>query len=292
MAGTLPTSGSVATEYGDSFTHPYGDRVNTVKTRGEILSTNLNKGNITDEVEFTKFEENIKSFILARLGFPTVRVELTDFQIKSAIDEAVTKMHYHASFWTTQYIALRMVAGVNIYELPQYVADNLAQVSYRHEMLGINWPAGSIESDYFIRFFQGNYVFNNFSISDYYLFQISMEMTRKILGQDGTWEIVNGRFLQVYPIPNMDNDVAVLEYRALDSDTIHPAYRLWIQKYALACAQGILGEVRGKYETLPGPGGGSRLNGQALSDRAEKQKEKLEIELMDNLDGPPMFSTY
>ena len=292
MAGTQPASGTIATVYGDSYTHPYGDRVTTVTTRGEILTSNLNKGNITDEVSFTKFEESIRSFILARLGFPTVRVELTDFQIKSCIDEAVSKMHYHAPFWSTQYMALNMTAGVNIYELPQYVADNLVYVAYRHDMLGLNWPAGSMESDYFIRFFQGNYVFGNFSISDYYLFQISMEMTRKILGQDGTWEIVNGRYLQVYPIPNMANDIAILEYRALDSDTLHPAYRLWIQKYALACAKGILGEVRGKYETLPSPGGGAKLNGEAMLTRADKVKEKIKLELLDNLEGPIMFETY
>ena len=292
MAGTQPASGSIATAYGDSYTIPFGDRVDTVKTRGEILTTNLNKGTITDEVEFTNFEEQIKSFVLARLGYPTVRVELTDFQIKSAIDEAVTKMHYHAPFWATQYLALNMVNGYNIYELPQHVADNLVNVTYRKEMLGINWPAGSIESDYFIRFFQGNYVFNNFSISDYYLFQISMEMTRKILGQDGTWEIVNGKYLQVYPIPNMDNDVAVLEYRALDSATIHPAFRSWIQKYALAIAKGILSQPRGKYETLPGPGGGSRLNGPALLEQSYKEMEKLEMELLDNLEGGVAFFTY
>ena len=291
MAGTLSTSGITPTAYGDSFTIPYGDKLSTTKTRGDILTSRINKDNITDEVEFSDFEENIKSFILARLGFPTVRVELTYFQIKSCIDEAVSKIHYHAPFWATQYATLQVVNGINIYELPQHVADNISYVTYRKNMLGINWPAGSIESDYFIRFFQGNYVFNNFSLSDYYLFQISMEMTRKILGQDGTWEIVNGKYLQIYPIPNME-DVAIIEYRALDSDTLHPAYRLWIQKYALACAKGILGEVRGKYETLPGPSGGAKLNGEAMLARSDKDKEKLELELLDNLEGPSMFQTY
>ena len=78
----------------------------------------------------------------------------------------------------------------------------------------------------------------------------------------------------------------ILEYRGINADSIHPAYRNWINRYALAVCQEILGESRSKYKVLPGPGGGAQLNGEALLSRAQQAKDQLMETLLSELEEP------
>jgi len=209
---------------------------------GDINIDKLNKATGERDIEFNQFEKIINSFVMARMGHPIIRVELTPYQIKTCIDESITKISYHAPKWATQYAVMDGSAGINVYTLPPWFANSITNVVFKKSLLSIQAQAGTLEFDFFIKYFNDNYLFNNFSIGDYYLLQSTMEMTRKILGQDGSWEIINGKYLQLYPPPSTTPEQIIIEYRALDTDTMAPAYINWIQKYALACAKVVLGE--------------------------------------------------
>ena len=275
--------------YGNSFATSKGLRLDEGLPKGDIARDNLNT-NYT--FELSHFDENIKDFVLLRLGHPVVRVELTPPQIKSCIDEAVTKIQYHAPMWTKQFATFAASAGINLYEIPQYIVDNLEYVVYHKTLLSIQQKSGTLEFDFFIKYFQDNFLFQNFGVADFYLLQSNLEQIRKILGMEGTWDVINNQYIQLYPAPVTTPDQVILEYRALDSNTIHPAYRNWIQRYTLAIAKGVLGEIRGKYATLPSPGGGASLNGQQLIEQSLKEKEKLELELPSELEEPIPFTTF
>ena len=279
--------------YGDTF-GTYGGRYlnDTDIYDTAIDGAKLNRSTLSEVVELSPYEEIIRDFILARLGHPVVRVELTDFQIKTAIDEALTNLDYHAPYWCNQVATFEASAGCNTYILPSHIAYNLNYVCYKKSLLSIQGMAGSLEFDFFIKYFQDNFLFQNFGVGDFYLMQQHLEMIRKILSQEGSWDVINGNLLQLYPIPVSNFQTVVLFYRALDSATLHPYYTNWIQRYALAVSKGILGEVRGKYSTLPSPGGGASLNGAALSQASEAEKEKLKIELLEEIEEPPAFSTF
>ena len=268
-----------------------GGVVEQHEPKGQIKSDELNTKTLADVVEFSLFEETIKDYILARLGHPVIRVELTPFQIKTCIDEAVTNLHYHAPLWTKQIATFIASGGTNSYELPRFILDNLEYVVYKKSLLSVQGQTGTLEFDFFIKYFQDNFLFREFAIGDFFLLQQNLEMIRKVLGQEGTWDVINNRYLQLYPTPPM-NEVVILEYRALDSDTLHPAYRNWIQKYATACAKGVLGEIRGKYSILPSPGGGATLNGPALVQASTQEKEELYQKLLDELEEPPAFTVF
>ena len=81
-------------------------------------------------------------------------------------------------------------------------------------------------------------------------------------------------------------------YRALDSYTMHPYYKNWIQRYALAVSKGILGEIRGKYKSLPSPGGGASLNGADLMQQSVAEKDKLKEELLSEIEEPAAFTLF
>tara|TARA_Y100000310_G_scaffold299966_1_gene335256 strand:+ start:124 stop:993 length:870 start_codon:yes stop_codon:yes gene_type:complete len=258
----------------------------------EFNTATLNRRLLNDSGEFSEFETQIKDFILGRLGHPVVRVELTSHQIKTCIDEAKTKISYHAPLWTRQFAVFNAVAGVNMYELPPYILHNLEYVVYKKTLLSIQSQAGTLEFDFFIKYFQDNFVFKNFNVGEFYLLQQHLEMLRKILSQEGSHDIIDNRWLQLQPTPVTNNQQVILEYRTLNSETLHPHYLNWIQKYATALAKQILGEVRSKYKTLPGPGGGAQLNGADLKTEAKAELEDLEDKLLNEIEEPATITMF
>ena len=275
----------VVDRYGDgnnasSFTAPSGD----------IPYDTLNKRYFSDNVEFNRFYALVRDFIKSRLGHPVVRVELDDFQILTAIDEAVSKLDYHAPDWCTQLAAFRTQAKVNMYELPSFMVNNFRYAAYKKSLLSIPLANQSLEMDFFIKYFQDNFLFDNFGVGDYYLLQSTMETFRRVLGQDGGWDIVDGTYLQLYPTPAV-GDLAIVEYRGLSSKTITPKMKNWLGRYTAVCAKMMLGQVRSKFKVVPGPGGGASLNGEALLQQAVAEKQALKDELMNEVQEPPMFTT-
>jgi hypothetical protein len=59
----------------------------------------------------------------------------------------------------------------------------------------------------------------------------------------------------------------------------------WIQDYAYALAKYTLGEAREKYSTIAGPQGGTSLNGGTLKTEAKELLDKLELDLINYVDG-------
>jgi hypothetical protein len=165
-------------------------------------------------------------------------------------------------------------------------------VVYKKSLLSIASQAGTLEFDFFLKYFQDNFLFGNFNVGEFYLMQQSLEMYRKILSQEGSWNVLDGRFLQISPTPPITPSKVILEYRAINSDSIHPYYRNWLQRYALAVSKGVLSQVRGKFASIPSPAGGAQLNGAQLAAESEKDKEALIQELLSEIEEPPVFSTY
>lgn len=280
------------TAYGSTYGRSQGPKIGIYQNDSDINVEQLNKNLIIDNVELTAFDQTIRDYVLARLGHPIVRVELSEFQIKTCIDEAVTKLDYHAPTWALQYAVFDASAGISLYELPPFIMNNLSYVVYQKDLLAFQFSKGSLEFDFFLGFWQNNRFFQNMNVGDYLLVQQYMEMIRKVLSRDGGFDVINNRYLQLYPEPPTTPCPVILEYRALDSNTILPSFRNWIQKYALACAKGVLGEIRGKYQSIPGPGKGAALNGKDLLQASSKEKEDLMKELLMEIEEPPFFSVY
>lgn len=278
------------TNYGSSYGQYSGQRLRDYQSPSPARSDS-NNTNIKDVTEFRSFEETIKDFILARLGHPTVRVELTDYQIQTCIDEAITKLEYFSPQWMTQYAVFETTDGINMYELPPEVINNLTNVWYKKSLFTLGATPGSLEYDFAIMFFTNTGLFNNYNVSQYLQMQMYLKQIAKVLGQGSSWNIINGKFLQIHPVPSVGESV-ILEFRGIDSNTIHPAYKNWLQRYSLAVSKEILGRVRGKYKNLPGPSGGSQLDGDTLLGEAKEEKQQLIEELTTEIQNPPLFDIY
>lgn len=284
MAIGFPT----ITQYGSSYGKFGGIRLSNY-TNPSPDTTKLNNSDQKGVVEFKSFEQTIKDFIFAKLGYPTVRVELTDFQIQICIEEAMSKLDYHAPQWMNQYAVFSASANINIYELPLAIANNLTDAYSQSQLMGMNVPQGSLEYDLALMFFGNVGTFSNYNVGQYVLMQQYLKQVKAVMGQKSTWTLTNGKYLNIFPIPYGGEGI-ILEFRGIDSETILPAYKNWIQRFATCLSKEILGRVRSKYQVLPGPGGGSKLDGELLLREAAEEKVLLIEELTTEIENPPLFS--
>mgnify|MGYP003151276386 CR=1 FL=1 len=283
------------TRFGNTFGNVSGSQalLGSWDYPGGIDYAKLNRRRFAGELHFDEFYNTVSDFVMARLGFPIVRVELTEFHVQTAIDEAVTKLDYHAPDWCSQYCTFATSAGVALYELPQVVVSNFRYATYKKNLLSIANANGTLEFDFFLKYFQDNFLFQDFSVGDYYLTMQHLEMVRKILGVDGSFQVINGKYLNISPTPQMtDAQEVIVEFKALDTTSLHPYFVNWIQRYALAICKGILGQIRGKYAMLPSPTGGAQLNGEQLSIQGAEELVKLVEELLTEIEEPPAFSCF
>ena len=280
--------------YGNTFAPQVGTgypSASAVNPFGEIDYGTLNKARFTEQVQFNKFYEIIKDSVMSRLGAPVIRVELTDHQLLTVMDEAITKLDYHSPNWCTNFMSFTASAGHNLYELPLFVMHNLQYVVYKKTLLAVAAAQGSLEFDFFIKYFQDNFLFKDFQISDFLIMIMHLEQIRKILSREGSWEVVGGKYLMLFPVPT-DFEEVIVQFRCLDSTALHPFFLSWLQRYSTAAAKIILGGIRGKYDTLPSPGGGARLNGDKLIEEGNAEKQVLIEELLTEIEEPPAFTAF
>lgn len=277
--------------YGSSFGKYGGDKATDYIPTGFVDPSKLNR-NDSGDVETNPFDTIIHDYVKGMLGEPTIRVELTDFQLKIASDEAISKLHYHCPMFTHQYLTFEASAGISTYELPKYVIDNLEYVVYKKDILSVPLQGGTLEFDFFIKYFQENFLFANMNVGEFYLLQQYLETIRKILSNDGSWTVLDNKYLNLTPTPDITPELVIVEYKAINTETIHAAYLNWIQRYALAVSKGILGQVRGKFKTLPSPGGGAVLNGPELIQESNTEKQALLEELMSEIESPPLITVW
>jgi len=285
------------TKFGNTFAHRKGvsyDASAFSETLGDIQYDSLNRRLFAEQVEFNRFYTIIKDFIKARLGHPVVRVELSDFQILTAVDEAIAKLDYHAPDWCLQFMTFQTKFGEGLYELPQFVMNNFRYAAYKKTLLSVARQSNTLENDFFIKYFQENFLFNQLDIGEFLLMKMQLEQIRKVLSREGTWSVVNGKYLAVWPIPQdeADQEEVAVEFKALDTDTLHPYFVGWIQRFATAVCKIILGQIRGKFAQLPSPQGGATLNGPALIQEGTAEQEKLIQELLTEIEEPPVFTTF
>lgn len=144
----------------------------------------------------------------------------------------------------------------------------------------------------------------------------AIEFNDQIRKSAFTFEIHNNQ-LRVFPIPNVDMHLVFNYIKVSERDNsgitssiivsgsttitkisnisnapyTNPTYssinsigKSWIYNYTLATAKEILGYIRGKYNQIPIPGSEVTLNGDALINAAQNEKQNLLQALRDTLD--------
>ncbi len=81
------------------------------------------------------------------------------------------------------------------------------------------------------------------------------------------------------------NNMNTLPFDNIPYENINSMGKQWIRKYALALCKEMLGQIRGKFTTMPIPGESVTLNHAELLGQAKEEQESLRTKLMEILDS-------
>ena len=80
------------------------------------------------------------------------------------------------------------------------------------------------------------------------------------------------------------NNVNTIPFDNIPYENINAIGKQWIRRFALALSKETLGQIRGKFQTIPIPGESVNLNADALLSQAKDEQDSLRTELKEMLD--------
>lgn len=143
--------------------------------------------------------------------------------------------------------------------------------------------------------------------------QQQMDTSNRVRRSQYTYELI-GTKLRIFPKPSSRTTGQKLYVRVgYAMDGLNPAYqddtifgvsgpqnvpfgnivyakinsmgKQWIRQFTIALAKEVLGQVRGKFGSVPIPNGDVQLNGSDLKSESSSEQERLRTELKEMLDG-------
>ena len=233
-------------------------------------------------------------YVRYSLGDGMVDVELDPVHFETALSQAIVRYRQRsANSVEESYSFLNLIRDTNTYTLPSEV------ISVRN-VFKRNIGANSGTSSQYEPFEAG---FVNFymiqsgrvgGLSTWYLYSSFLKEASKLFGG-----YLNYKFnpvtkeLTIMRRPLSDNETILLwtENYKPDVTLLTDIYsNPWLREYTLAKCMMMLGEARSKFSTLPGPQGGSSLNGADLLTRGQAKIDALELEITNSMTGEtPMW---
>lgn len=232
--------------------------------------------------------EKIRDYVLLKLGAPVIDLELDNQQLELAVDESLAVIEEYAPRDYFSYYTFTTTPGKSVYELPPNIGY-VRNVFYKTQGSPFFEPTdldGAIPLEYL---YQGG---SNFTMSgminpvapvwgaagQWTLYKQYEQMYSRLSSNLGGWEWVGGyRHIKLYPIPCGCQHVIVHYIQKCKDWTCMTQS---MAEGALAFAMIMLGEIRSKYQNIPGPQGGVILNGADMLQRGLKMKEDFEQRLL------------
>lgn len=96
--------------------------------------------------------------------------------------------------------------------------------------------------------------------------------------------LLEDRFNPLKESPGKISDYSNIPYNNISYQHITDPGKNWIRKYATSICKGILGQVRGKFGSVPSPENEISLNGSDLMSESQQEKELLITQLREQLE--------
>lgn len=226
-----------------------------------------------------------------RLGYPIVKVEVTNSNLDIAIDEAVRRL----SQWVSAGEKISIfdtVQGQATYNLDELLPDYITvrEVIYNPSNTDIMLTSflSGITTDFSFGSNQISYFYGTYSsMTDYTIWNMYNEMYLRVIGREGQWRTI-GNQLILSPAPYQNVKCGII-YTSLLLD-LDARRDEWIKEWALSEVKLALGAARSKYQGLPGPRGDTiQMDGERLIQEAREDQDKLRERLNEYRD-PYLFN--
>lgn len=229
--------------------------------------------------------------IRVALGALSVQVELTKQQLDECVDNALLMVRQYSSYsyrrafffldvYPNQqsYLLINKCVGFN-----KIISVN-AGYRMRTGFLGASSGTFGGYDIYGYAALQQLYSLGTFDMLSYHLVSSYIEDLQYLFADNLVFTFYEDtrllKFTQIfynYERILLDASIEVPEQQLITNRHL----ALWIKKWATAEAKMMLSQVRGKYQTLPGPNGSTTLNSQELITQSENEKAELREELKD-----------
>jgi hypothetical protein len=242
-------------------------------------------------------QQEIYDYVKNNLGEGMIDVELDPKHYETALERAINRYRQRSSNATEEsYNFLELKQNQNKYILPDEVI-NVRQVGRRTVGSRTEGGQGGTLFEPFNLAYTNTYLLRAGAaggLATYFAFASYQELVGKMFGSFIQFHYDNAtKTLTITQRPRADSETVVLHcdnYRP-DITLFKDIYsKPWIRDYTLAVCKTILGQARGKFNTIAGPQGGTTLNGDALKQEGEAEMQRLDLEINNYQEGGTPFS--
>jgi len=229
--------------------------------------------------------QQVYNYCRTMLGDGMVDVELDPIHYETALNRTLSRFRQRSPNAVEEsYSFLTLEKDKNDYTLPAEIIN--VQSVFRRTLGSRTGGGTGTNFEPFNLAYTNTYLLNSTmlgGIATYFMFASYQEMVGKMFGSyiEFQW-IPTSRTLRILQRPFTEGESIMLRcqnYRP-DYTLINDIYAgQWIKDYALAICKIILGEARGKFANIAGPGGAGGLNGSDLKSAGKEEMEKLDKEL-------------
>lgn len=238
---------------------------------------------------YKKYFQNIQNFILYKLGWPTVKVELHEVQIINNILHAI---HMYFTYVALDYnVRILKPTLEGRFKIPDdidriHIVDVLFERDALFSGFGSVDGMGSLMPGYSYAYLDT--FMANFDVSQYYMYLQQIQDFKAMLQIQKHWDIIGDEII-THPtnayIPQIGllyGDIPALS----EMENI-----IWIKEYSLALCKMDLGRTLRKYSGMQMPGGGLNLDGNELVGEGKEEKKELELDLRKQMRPLPIMKS-
>jgi hypothetical protein len=247
-----------------------------------------------------KVIEQIKDYVLLMLGAPVIDLELDEQQVDLAVKQTLKVMEYFAPREFFQYYTFTTSPGKSVYKMPPDVG--YIRGVYYKQTSEFAFQSADLQGALPIEYFYPGGAYSSIQggmidpiqpiwgrAGEWSLYKMYERMYSRVSSGLGGWEFIGGYgYIKLYPIPfNASHVIVHYMQRCHDWDEV----TLAMQEGALAHAKMMLGIIRKKYATQPGPGGGIQLDGDAMYQEGKEEYKQWKEDLLYKWGEMPSITT-
>jgi hypothetical protein len=248
--------------------------------------------------EVDNSRQEIIEYCRTLLGDGMVDVELDPKHYNTAIDRALAKYRQRSSNSVEESFGyLTLETDKNEYILPKEVMQ-VREVFRRSVGSRTGGGDGGTLFEPFNLAYSNTYLLSSSNmggLATYYMFSAYQKEVGKMFGSYIVFQFnPTTKKLTISQRPRGQESLLIWMYNYRpDFSLFEDTYAgIWLKDYALANCKIMLGEAREKFGTIASPQGGTTLNGTAIKSEGLAMIEKLELELVTNVDNQqPMWFT-
>jgi hypothetical protein len=248
--------------------------------------------------ESEQTRQEITTYIRTMLGDGMIDVELDPIHYNTAMDRALAKYRQRSSNSVEESFSfLTLETDKNEYILPSEIMQ-VREVFRRSVGSRTGGGDGGTLFEPFNLAYSNTYLLstsNMGGIATYFMFSAYQKEIGKMFGSFITFDFnPTTKKLRISQRPRGQETIVMWCYNHRPDFSLFndPYAGIWLKDYSLANCKIMLGEAREKFATIASPQGGTQLNGAAIKAEGLAMIEKLELELVTNVDNQqPMWFT-